>query len=390
MEILYSHRTRSADGQYVHISELTNALAGNGHDVVLSGPDGIMRYDEAPARPMDAQQSGGPGLSALVPKSLYELAEMLYSIPAYSRLRRAFATSKADVIYERYNLFFLAGLWLKQKTGKPLLLEVNAPLRTERAEHGGLALPFLARWAEQKVWRGADAVLPVTQVLAQDVIAMGVPEEKVHVIPNGIAATYLEDHDGTGVRARYGLEEKSVLGFTGFVRDWHGVDQVLTYIAERQDPSLHLLLVGDGPHVPALKKQATKLGIENQMTITGVVQREDIPAHVAAFDIALQPRVTAYASPLKLFEYMALGKPVIAPAQANIEEVLNHGENALLFAPDDQASFAAALDTLLSDKEKAAHLGAAARQTILDKEMTWTGNAKKVAAIAARLTGEAD
>ena len=125
-------------------------------------------------------------LRTLLPKAVYEVLELAYSVVAYARLARAAREFKPDAVYERYNLYLLAGVMLKRRTGIPLLLEVNAPLARERAEFGGLGLPKLARWAERVAWRGADFVLPVTRVLANEVESQGVDAARIAVIANGI------------------------------------------------------------------------------------------------------------------------------------------------------------------------------------------------------------
>jgi glycosyltransferase involved in cell wall biosynthesis len=107
--------------------------------------------------------------------------------------------------------------------------------------------------------------------------------------------------------------------------------------------------------------------------------------HVAAFDIALQPAVTDYASPLKLFEYMAQAKAILAPDQANITEALQDGKDALLFAP---GGFEPALSALIGDASLRARVGAAARETLIRRDFTWAGNARRVEAIAERLKGK--
>ena len=98
----------------------------------------------------------------VLPGALGEIAELAYTIPAYWRLRRACRAFKPDFIYERCNLYYLAGTWLARATGLPFLLEVNAPLADERIRFGGLRLHGLAHRLENAVWRAADRVLPVT------------------------------------------------------------------------------------------------------------------------------------------------------------------------------------------------------------------------------------
>jgi glycosyltransferase involved in cell wall biosynthesis len=170
-----------------------------------------------------------------------------------------------------------------------------------------------------------------------------------------------------------------VLGFTGFVRDWHGLDKVIAMMA--QDPPearRHLLVVGDGPVCATLAQQARELGIENRVTFTGVVGRDQVARYVAAFDIALQPAVVEYASPLKLFEYLALGKAIIGPAQPNLMEILQSDHNAVLFDPDSADGMANAISRLCADDALRTKVGKNAHATIAEQKLTWGANALRV------------
>lgn len=364
----------------MHIEEMIAALVAQGHEVRVV----------APAASDEGQMGGGVGwvhrLRASLPKAAYELLELAYSLVAYRALAKAAREFEPDVLYERYNLFLLAGVMLKRRTGIPLLLEVNAPLVHERALHsGGLALPALARWAEGAAWRGADRVLPVTRVLAGYVKAYGVPEERIAVIANGInEAHFAEAPAPTLAKAQRGLEGKLVLGFTGFVREWHGVDRVIRWMASPAAPAnAHLLVVGDGPVRAELEQLARELNLAERITFTGVIHRDQVPHWVASFDIALQPAVVAYASPLKLMEYLVLGKAILAPRAPNLLEVLSDGENALLFDEADAGSFERALSKLCDDAALRDTLARGARATIARLKLTWDGNARRVVDLAA-------
>jgi glycosyltransferase involved in cell wall biosynthesis len=384
MRILYHHRTASKDGQAVHIEELIHALREQGHEVRVVAPAGD---DGQGGDAMGHDMGWVHRLRGMLPRALYELLELGYSLVSYWRLARAAREFKPDILYERYNLFLLSGLMLKWRLSLPLLLEVNAPLADERQKFGdGLGLPWLARWAERRVWRGADAVLPVTQVLAQHLRLAGVPDSRIHVVPNGInAAHFAGAPTPQAARAALGLGDGSglVLGFTGFVRDWHGVDRVVRWLASATAPAdARLLVVGDGPARASLEALALELGVAARVRFTGVVPRQEVPSYVASFDIALQPAVVAYASPLKLFEYLALGKAIAAPRVPNIEEVLTDGVNALLFEPSQAGALEAALTRLCREpalRQQVAH-GAAA--TIQRLGLTWRANAQRVVALA--------
>ena len=179
-----------------------------------------------------------------------------------------------------------------------------------------------------------------------------------------------------------------MLGFTGFVRDWHALESVLRLLVESAlSDNLHFLIVGDGPARPGLEQEARNLGIANRLTFTGPVQRDQVPEYVAAFDIALQPGVTPYASPLKLFEYMALGRAIVAPNKPNIREILVDGETAVLFDPDNPTSFPSAIDRLISDPYLREEIGSAARKIIIERDLTWEHNARRIETLAERLVG---
>jgi len=381
VKILYHHRTRSKDGQYVHIEEMIRALRAQGHEVVIVAPPSA----ETESFGSDA----GPvaWLKRHLPKTFYELMELSYSLVAYRRLAKAVKQHRPDVLYERYNLFLPSGVWLARKYKLPLLLEVNAPILEERARYDGLALTGLARWSQSYAWNNADMVLPVTRVLGDIVASYGVPQERIEVIPNGIdPERFAGAPDVLEAKRALGLEEYLVLGFTGFVRDWHGLDKVIDLIA--QDPPesrRHLLVVGDGPVRAELEQQARDLGIEHRVKFTGIVGRDDVARHVAAFDIALQPAVVKYASPLKLFEYLVLGKAIVGPDQPNIREILQDGHNAVLFDPDTPGGLAGAVKRLCDDIALRTKVAANARAAIDEQGLTWGANARRAVALFERL-----
>lgn len=374
MKILYHHRTQAADGQYVHISELTHALESLGHEIIMVGPGGSEK------RQMDAGSDNKPGLRDRLPGWLYELLEFGYNALDFARLYKAYRAEKPDVLYERYNLYCLAGVWLKRITGLPMALEVNAPLFEERSTHGSLALKPLAKWTEDTAWRAADICLPVTDVLADYARAAGVPERRIEVIPNGAGDPFLDGSaDGATVRERHHLDGQLVLGFTGFVRPWHGIDKVIDLLAgDRLPHQAHLLMVGDGPARAELEAQAARLNVTDRVTFTGVVQRDAVPDYVAAFDIALQPHVVAYASPLKLIEYLALGRAIVAPATPNIREILTDEESGLLFEPGNTDDFAEAIVRLANDPDLRTRLGEGALHLLHQRNLTWRHNAERV------------
>jgi glycosyltransferase involved in cell wall biosynthesis len=371
MRILYSHRVHSRDGQSVHIEELVSAFRDAGHEVLVIGPRLYERTDFG----------GGSGLTArlrqLLPGAVSEAMELLYNVAAFWPLCRAYRQFLPAFVYERYNLYYLGGMLLKRWFRVPFYLEINSPLADERARFGGLRLRRLAARIERSIWRSADGVFVVTAVLAEIVAAAGVPRERITVTPNGVdlrafpAGSHSAHRDGT-----------VTIGFIGFVRDWHGLDAVIGGLAEVTEPPIRLIVVGEGPARPALERQAETLGVARRVEFIGLQQRTRVGDLISRFDVALQPRAVAYASPLKLFEYMACSRAIIAPDQPNIREILDDGETAVLFDPADPGALWRAIRQLAGDPQRRERLGRAARRALERRDYTWNGNVARIIAAA--------
>jgi glycosyltransferase involved in cell wall biosynthesis len=374
MKILYHHRTASRDGQSTHIEEMIEGLRANGHTVRECAPS-------VDGHNPTGGSSGWVGrLKAFMPRFAYELAELAYSLVAYKRLARNIREFQPDGIYERYNLYLLAGVWAKKRFGLPLILEVNAPMAIERRQYGGLAWPRLADKAEVYVWKSADVILPVTQVLADYMVFRGVDAHRIRVIPNAINEThYAALPSCEEAKAKLGLTDRVVVGFTGFVREWDRLDRIVKWIALRAvNQNVHLLVIGDGPARSEVEQCAASLGVADRLTFTGAVNRERVPALSMAFDIALQTALVPYASPLCLFEYLALSKAIIAPDQPNHHEILTHGVNAILYDPLDSQGIEKALDILSTHVALRESIASAAYEVIANKQLTWRQHAAKV------------
>ena len=366
LKVLYHHRTRSRDGQSVHIDEMIAALRAAGHYVIVVEPK---RVDAL--KPARGKQ--------VLPKFLYELLEFGYSGLELAKMVGHIIRSRPDAIYERANIFMLSGVWAARFFGLPLLVEVNAPLTEERAKFDGLALEWLARWTEETAWRAADFVLPVTAVLGKYAERAGVPPSRIVVTSNGVDLNRFDAQERTD-RSESSSATPTVLGFVGYIREWHGLPLILELMAS--DAALkdtHLLVVGDGPGRATIERKAQQLGIAERVCVTGIVERDELASYIRQFDVALQPEVTAYASPLKLFEYMALACAIVAPDTENIREILTDQGDSLLFAPNDAKALAQAVRSLVQDPKLRHRLGMAARATLVSNNITWQRNAERAA-----------
>jgi glycosyltransferase involved in cell wall biosynthesis len=382
MRILFHHRIASRDGQSVHLEELMKALRTLGHEVILVGPPAFAQAE------FGSSNSAVDRIKALIPAWLYEPLEIVYNLKAFLRLRAAVRAHRPDIIYERFSLYLFAGVWVRRLMGLPLILEVNSPLFEERAKNDGLRLHRIGRWAQTTIWRSVDHSFPVTGVLAKTMQDYGVPASRITVVPNGVDPARFPFNPADR-KAEPGQRPRIVLGFTGFIRDWNAVHRLIDFAAAHRDAyDIQVLVVGDGPARPFLEEHARTRNVADQLIITGIVGRDDVTWHMARFDIAVLPDVTPYSSPLKLFEYLQLGCAIVAPDMENIREILTEGHDALLFAKAPGA-LETALLTLCADDALRARLGAAARQTITRKSLTWVNSAERVVAVAQNLLAPA-
>jgi glycosyltransferase involved in cell wall biosynthesis len=143
-----------------------------------------------------------------------------------------------------------------------------------------------------------------------------------------------------------------VVVFVGSFLPWHRAEALVDALATAGiDRPWHLLLLGDGPRLPATLEAAARHGVAARVTSTGHLRPDAVGAHLRAADIAVLPATNAYGNPMKLVEYLAAGTAVVAPRQTTVTELCTHDRTAWLFTPDDPAALAAALRTVAHDDD---------------------------------------
>ncbi len=393
-------------GAAVHVRELVSAFERAGHQVVLAAQM-LNKYPwETPAEMHASLLQVRPSLAAssavLALKEFNgllgtenslpgELRRILYNKELEAELTRRFENDPPDFIYERASLYATAGVCLARAFRVPLLLELNAPLAEEQAAYRATGFGDLAMRAEHWTLAAADAVLVVSSVLRKHVLSAGVDAAHVHVLPNGVnSALFHPAAPDPQVRTRLKLDGGPVLGFVGGLRPWHGVE-ALPQLLERLSaahPDLRLVIAGDGPLRRQLQEDLAARGLSSRATITGLLPHEEVPPVIRQFDIALapypKPEHAFYFSPLKLFEYMACGIPVVAPTLGQIPELLRHGETGVLYPPGDLDALTARCEELLSNAALRRSIGQAGAE-LVRKEFTWDHNAARVIDLARAL-----
>ncbi len=372
---MYHHRTQADGGEGTHISEMIKAFQDSGHSVKVVA---LVNKEKGNSR----KNTFWKFIAKFSPKILYELMEIVYNFIGYFKLLRAMQIFRPHLIYERYSLHNVAGTLAAKTCNIPLLLEVNSPLAYEKEKYDKLVFQKLARNTEKWIFSNADKVMAVSNVLRKYLIEIGIPSEKIYVIPNGVdIKRFCSNNKTIEIRNRYGLDGKTIIGFCGFFKKWHNLEMLLEIINEIKNRNLNLVLIGDGPELESLKKYVQEHVLQDYVIFVGRVSRQEIPEYIDIFDIALLPSITSYASPLKIFEYMAMGKAIIAPRMENIEEVLVDSSNALLFAPNNKSELKDAIHKLVSSPELRGKLGNNAKQDIFKKGYLWKNNVERVVKI---------
>jgi glycosyltransferase involved in cell wall biosynthesis len=376
MRILYHHRTQAEDAQGIHIEEMVKAFRDLGHEVEMVA---LVKKEAT-----DLGKKNGNfwrWLKDLTPSWGYELMSLGYNLYGYQKLSKKIRSKRPDLIYERYSLNTFCGIWASKRFGIPLILEVNAPLYYEQNNLGKLTFKRLARFSERWVCSNSKRTIVVSNVMKESLEKEGVPGEKMVVMPNGIDPEKFHlKISGDAVRQRYGLNGKIVIGFVGWFRKWHGLEMLIEAFHEGNlgQNNAKLLLVGDGPAAHNLREYVQKYGLVDQVIFTGPLRRNEIPGHIAAMDITVQPSAPAYACPIKILEYMAMGKCIIAPDQPNIREILQDGINSYLFKPQDQENLREVLLKVIGNRCVRHPVEQLAYETIYKKHYLWYVNARRV------------
>jgi len=320
-----------------------------------------------------------------------DLVRGLHNLTAFRLAARHVRAHRPNFIYERNSLWGMTGLWLARKYSLPLVLEVNAPLAYEQKQYRGLTFSSLAEWTERMIWCGADLIVVVSESLRRHLQEAGVRPERIRVLPNAVDANLFHNRlDGEPVRKRFHLGSRFVVGFLGTFKQWHGADLLMEAFQRlhQGDPDMHLLLVGDGPLRESLQEKIRQAGLEHEVTLAGKVTHQEVPLYLATMDVAVAPYPDLskfYFSPLKLFEYMAAGRAIVASRLGQIAEVIVDGESGLLFKPGDVEDLVRCIRRLREDSRLRLALGKQASMT--SRSYTWSKNASQVVAWVEALVG---
>src|SRR5205085_9988044 len=224
----------------------------------------------------------------------------------------------------------------------------------------------------------------VSDAQRRELVAAGVDAARVVVNPNGVdVEAFHPDCGGRELREQLGIQDRVVVGFTGTFGPWHGAPVLADAATRVKDSRCHFLFIGDGDERPATESLIAAAGKKDRATFTGRVAHGHVAAYLDACDILVSPHVPPtdgsefFGSPTKLFEYLAMARPVVASRLGQITDIIIDGDNGLLVEPNDAAALARAIERLAKDEALRRRLGATARQTAVAR-YTWRHNAARV------------
>lgn len=300
-----------------------------------------------------------------------------------ARLMEVALWVKPDVLHAHSPVLnAIPALRVGRRLGLPVVYEIRAFWEDAAVDHGttteGSLRYRMTRDLETWALRRVNHATTICEGLRKDIVARGIPAEKVTVIPNAVD---IESFDPGGdpdeaLKARLGLSSCTLIGFIGSFYAYEGLDLLLEACPRilARLPDVRLLLVGGGPQEAALKEQAKRLGIEDKVVFTGRVPHQEVQRYYDLIDVLAYPRhsmrLTELVTPLKPLEAMAQGRLLVASDVGGHRELIRDGETGMLFRAGDVGSLADTIMRMLAKREYWPDLRQAGRRYVVE-ERNW-------------------
>jgi glycosyltransferase involved in cell wall biosynthesis len=290
------------------------------------------------------------------------------------------------LLFERQGYMGYGGLLAARRLGIPLVIEMNGNIVREIDEIGIRMTPLqrkIGRWLTCRTLRGADHIVAVSAALKRDLVAdLGLPEEKISVVLNGVdVKLFSKPYNQQQIRAQYRIGAGPAIAFVGSFQPWHGVDLLVSSFKLLQDrfPAVQLILMGDGAGRGTVEKQIADLALHDRVIMTGRLNQEEVAGLLTSADVLVAPyplvHTNIVGTPLKLLEYMAAGRAIVA-STAPLHEVIIDGTTGIRVAPASAEALAEGIARLLDDAELRTRLGAAAQRQA--QRYSWDGVAEQL------------
>jgi glycosyltransferase involved in cell wall biosynthesis len=378
MKVLYLSWFNSGEGSQVHAKEFMHAMEQLGHDMV---PVELSLKTKKQLQNLKIQSSS---VSSKKSKFAF-IKELKTFLLRVIRLLKLYKEHKPDAIINRYLIYDFSAIIAGEILRIPVMYEVNASAVYEREIENKYYIKPLAKYIEKLIFNRSDAVTVVSEELKKYFHQNGYNTSKTLVIPNGVDITRYPEILETPQRFHeiaQKWENNIIIGFLGSLKSWHGVQRVISLMPSllKDNENIRLLIIGDGNERESIEKEIKSLNIEEFVHISGFIPHDEVPGALNLLNITLAPYKEIdnfYFSPLKIFEYMAAGKPVIAPPYGQITELVTQNTGILL-SKNSNEELQKAIIELANNPEKRSALGKNAR-VYIEENFTWKRNAMKIA-----------
>jgi len=367
-------------GAKIKAVELLSELENLGHEVK------IYWMNRQPAETASLGTQTRQAFKARFAKVLHEPNQILMSLKYLIKEWKIVKKEDPDIIISRLDVYKFSSVIISKLKKIPLIIELDNPVvyefRTFQPNYRSSLT--LLRFLEKLNLRHSKISFTVSNEIRNHYLEQGIAPEKIQVISNGVNLNKFHPSiDATEVIQKYKLEDTIVIGFVGTFHYWHGVDNLVTLFKKitSLNSKVRFLMVGSGGPMKERLQEVIELEkLQKRAILTGFVSHDKIPQHIAAMDIVLAPYPELdffYYSPLKVFEYMACGKPVITTRIGQNQELIANGESGYLCDPGNLDEMIEKILNLISNPELRARMGQEARRSI-EENHSWRVKAQNL------------
>lgn len=397
MNILYINYTKKESGGFVHTSKFVEAGNLLGHSIIVYPKLNNTARENRKTTNKFIKRKNIVAISSYFKRCYIFIEKYLFDLIYFKTViikgfffnimseYRKIKEVKPEVVILRAGQFY-SSIFICKYLKIPFVIEVNGPISEINYKESG-HLKFEKFWSwllEAKILKLADNIIVVSEPLRQYYITLGLNPANIYTVPNGVDTnTFFPDHPRENeIIEKFDLYDSKIIGFTGNFRIWHGLETFFDIFPEiaAEINNVKLLVIGDGPEKEKLLAKVSELGISKHVIFVGRINHEDMPALISVFDVAVAPYAQNdffYFSPLKIFEYMASGCVVVAPALGQINELIEDGISGKLYNADHLHELISSICRLLRDDQARERMGRAAHLRV-HQNFTWLINAENV------------